>query len=1047
MANLSEIKKDSNWGDTASTLNSNFQNINVDLEKVKSSTTKFKGYFTTETALKNAYPSPKVGETAWVGEPYPGTVYDVQTDGTWHNTETAPDTDSVDLTDYARKEELTELQEKIGEGGNTILTWNEDNKNTRLQVVSELRKKGLIVTYVNNNGYIINEQYASENIDEESWGLNENWTSGISNIEDEENNRDLLINGSLEYIQGVYLKSNGELGKFSTGKVCPAFIVKEDDEITYSGKHTGASIPWIFWDKLGNIIEIGEVNTYTKYKITIPADAYIFQAGATSGFDLQFSSSDDQINTYLNELDNRTFANTYGETLTQGLSTQKGDSGLQGNGFIIAYDYGSDSDLYMDYLLLNSDHDFVNSPISLRILLCSNTEEGVRLDWEMKVTTSSNKIKIGKQFNSNQMWAVMYLNGAASISTYIRKGNYNVLSIKSTSFEVGDIITTSEVSFSMMTTEVWNYYPYSYRKPINEAVENLYSKSNSYTLTPSNSDVLYLTGSSLAESIYTPAGLSWAQRCSDIVDLPIVNGAKSGSTRTDNIFDLANNKTLNLQQLVSSWDVNKTYILWTNSANGTKMGGDGKKELLVAKRLTEKFGAEMLLGTEEPWDDGASQLIRSFANENRVIYHDTRYYIERNYKNYPAGLINARHGGWRVVCSYMSILDILKGLSINQSIKLFLPRKKQSQELQDLLYNTTEQRLRKYTSLSVGCKTTYIKNMKGADNCDKYDTEEYFIPNDDGSFDNVSSESLAAKFYANQKIEVTGYILIECILNVCQLRDFEFSFLSSLSPTNIYILKYPSGDKSETANSYDIEDDTISSWEEVSFTFADGACSFSLMDTSRLLSYDKISILVNFSTNTNISNIQAKYSGLDKKAYKKIIKRQFGNNIYDDTGFNNSDWNLNGNAEIVSYPSGLDRYPTANDGKKVLVLKDNDAYITRSIKINGKKIAVKILCQNFFKYMTTRYSDTSEYDDFVERENAQIGYTDYDYGSILITLNDLYVKKKIVYPGWNEVYVIFDTEGISGDFTIKIKRDNWISGVYNSDSTPIHIYDVQVQEF
>lgn len=57
------------------------------------------------------------------------------------------------------------------------------------------------------------------------------------------------------------------------------------------------------------------------------------------------------------------------------------------------------------------------------------------------------------------------------------------------------------------------------------------------------------------------------------------------------------------------------------------------------------------------------------------------------------------------------------------------------------------------------------------------------------------------------------------------------------------------------------------------------------------------------------------------------------------------------------------------------------------------------------------------------------------------------MKKKIVYPGWNEVYVIFDTEGISGDFTIKIKRDNWISGVYNSDSTPIHIYDVQVQEF
>ncbi|WP_308768898.1 hypothetical protein [uncultured Bacteroides sp.] len=113
MANISQIKIDSNWGDAASTLNSNFQNMNVDLEKVKSSTTKFKGYFTTEAALKQAYPSPKVGDTAWVGSTYPGTVYNVQTDGTWYNTGTAPDTETVDLTDYAKKEELTELDTKI----------------------------------------------------------------------------------------------------------------------------------------------------------------------------------------------------------------------------------------------------------------------------------------------------------------------------------------------------------------------------------------------------------------------------------------------------------------------------------------------------------------------------------------------------------------------------------------------------------------------------------------------------------------------------------------------------------------------------------------------------------------------------------------------------------------------------------------------------------------------------------------------------------------------------------------------------------------------
>lgn len=111
MANLSEIKKESNWGDAASTINSNFQNINVDLEKVKSSTTKFKGYFTTETALKQAYPSPKVGDTAFVGEPYPGTVYDVQSNGAWHNTTKAPDADSVDLNDYATKEDLKDVED------------------------------------------------------------------------------------------------------------------------------------------------------------------------------------------------------------------------------------------------------------------------------------------------------------------------------------------------------------------------------------------------------------------------------------------------------------------------------------------------------------------------------------------------------------------------------------------------------------------------------------------------------------------------------------------------------------------------------------------------------------------------------------------------------------------------------------------------------------------------------------------------------------------------------------------------------------------------
>lgn len=133
MTNISQIKVDSDWGTEAARINQNFQNMNTDLEKVKSATTKFRGYFTSEAGLKQKYTSPKVGDTAWVGEPYPGTVYDVVTDGTWHNTGKAPDTDSVDLTDYAKKAEFDELE------GKTSLLQNDTDKNT--SEISETKAK------------------------------------------------------------------------------------------------------------------------------------------------------------------------------------------------------------------------------------------------------------------------------------------------------------------------------------------------------------------------------------------------------------------------------------------------------------------------------------------------------------------------------------------------------------------------------------------------------------------------------------------------------------------------------------------------------------------------------------------------------------------------------------------------------------------------------------------------------------------------------------------------------------------------------------------
>lgn len=56
-----------------------------DSERIDNVSKSHKGYFQTLEQLKAKYPTPKEGETAWVGEPYPGNVYDV-VGGAWHDT-------------------------------------------------------------------------------------------------------------------------------------------------------------------------------------------------------------------------------------------------------------------------------------------------------------------------------------------------------------------------------------------------------------------------------------------------------------------------------------------------------------------------------------------------------------------------------------------------------------------------------------------------------------------------------------------------------------------------------------------------------------------------------------------------------------------------------------------------------------------------------------------------------------------------------------------------------------------------------------------------
>ena len=64
-----------------------------------------------------------------------------------------------------------------GSGGNMILTWNTDVATTRKQVLQQERKKLLQISYENDNGETINEQYIGTTFTDTEWIKDTNWSS------------------------------------------------------------------------------------------------------------------------------------------------------------------------------------------------------------------------------------------------------------------------------------------------------------------------------------------------------------------------------------------------------------------------------------------------------------------------------------------------------------------------------------------------------------------------------------------------------------------------------------------------------------------------------------------------------------------------------------------------------------------------------------------------------------------------------------------------------------------------------------------------------
>lgn len=166
MANLSEVKAESDWGSASARINQNFNNINTELAGIKNATTKNKGYFKTDAALKLAYPTAKPGDIAYVGLNYPYQIWEWSNG--WQDTKQTGGAENVSLVDYYTKTDIDSQQtEQNAIIDNALVEYNVSkfhptsgingsNKYTLetaiAQVPSKYRSVGIKCAFINASG-------------------------------------------------------------------------------------------------------------------------------------------------------------------------------------------------------------------------------------------------------------------------------------------------------------------------------------------------------------------------------------------------------------------------------------------------------------------------------------------------------------------------------------------------------------------------------------------------------------------------------------------------------------------------------------------------------------------------------------------------------------------------------------------------------------------------------------------------------------------------------------------------------------------------------
>lgn len=590
-------------------------------------------------------------------------------------------------------------------------------------------------------------------------------------------------------------------------------------------------------------------------------------------------------------------------------------------------------------------------------------------------------------------------------------------------------------------------------------------------------------GSSLSQCGQEFKTLSWVERLNDLVDINVVNSAKSGGNLETNINsvskgDLIYYDSVKTKIVVSRkcyWSFKPSYFLWGNAANGTPAGGINLyNQLKKAYAVTRQHGAQMILGGEDAsligqyennnhlpllgGEKAYDACIKSFAKDFNVlvspisVVHDklthSGSYGTLPYKGTVEKFMGV-HGGYRCSSPFLMHADLLGRLPLLKSIKAYKVRetyKNGSPSVTDLVYQGNEERLKFFRGLMPG--TNGITPVQKIDNMDN---GSHSVPEPTIAMTDRVYDSETYHFLNGDEVTFYKWALFEAILEQVLIDKFAFSVISSKRPTGVY---------------YAVINEGVTEWKSANFEYADGVVSFtandedSVIDVSTqdfrkkhvLQDYDKVRVLVNYADEeswTMAKPVVSGYNGVAKPVQGVENKlRKFGTELMDKTSVE-SGWTFGGGASVKAFPASMANYTRYNDVKKHIQLEaDGDSCSkTLSIEKGVSKIAVRVVAQMFPKYATKRFVGTSdENSEYVDATKATIRPADYNCGKLVVTLNKSAVQHAIIDNGWSESYFEFDIDSSDSEISIKIERDTLVDNSYINHLRPVIIHDVSVQK-